>query len=198
MHKPNKIILKLISIDFLLYGGWGFILPILAIFITREVTGGTLATVGFVVATYWITKSTLQPFFAHSMDKVIGEQDDMSFLLKGIIMVTIVPFLYIFVTQVWQIFILEALRGVAMALVTPAWFGIFTRHIDKNWEAYTWSLQSTALGYTAGIAAIFGGTIASFMGFRVIFVIIFIFYLIATSIIIRMKKNINSNGELAS
>ncbi len=52
----SKVIRVLISSDFLLQSGWGLIGPIFAIFLTQQIKGGTLAAIGFVAATYWITK----------------------------------------------------------------------------------------------------------------------------------------------
>ncbi len=71
----NKIIAVLIASDFLLQAGWGLIGPIFAIFLTGPLHG-TIAIVGFVASTYWITKSLIQPFLAHILDSIKGEIDD--------------------------------------------------------------------------------------------------------------------------
>ncbi len=195
MLKPNRIILKLIASNFFLNAGWGFIAPIFAIYITEQIKGGSLQTVGLAVAFFWMVKSVIQPFMAHKMDRVSGEDDDFSFLLKGMIIITIVPLFYIFSTAIWHIFILEAVRGIGMALVVPSWTGIFTRHIDKYWEAYTWSLQSTALGFAAAFAAAFGGMVAAFVGFKAIFVIVFLFGVLSTVALFFIKKEEKINGD---
>ncbi len=189
MHKPNQLIIKLIASNFFLHAGWGFIGPVFAIFITDQVVGGSIQGVGAAVAIYWVVKSTIQPFLAQKMDRVSGEEDDLSYLIKGMIITTIVPFFYLFSTAIWHIFLLEAIRGVGMALVVPSWTGMFTRHIDKNWEAYTWSLQSTALGYAAAFAAAFGGMIAAFMGFKAIFLLVFLFGAASTATLFFIKRN---------
>jgi len=189
VFKPNYLILKLISSDFFLYAGWGLISPVFAIFMTEQIKGGTLETVGLAVALYWIVKSTLQPFFAHHMDKVKGEKDDLSYLKKGMIITTAIPLLYIFAFNVWHVFLLEIFRGVGMAMVVPAWFGMFTRHIDRNWEAYTWSLQSTALGYAFGVAAVLGGVMAAFIGFRAIFFLVFLLNAFSTLLLYYIRED---------
>ncbi|MBM3257909.1 MAG: hypothetical protein FJZ05_01705, partial [Candidatus Nealsonbacteria bacterium] len=65
MIKINRVIKTLIISDFFLQSGWGLIGPIFAIFITQQIDKGTLASVGFVAATYWFVKSVAQPFIAH-------------------------------------------------------------------------------------------------------------------------------------
>lgn len=186
----NKIIKILIASDFLLQSGWGLIGPIFAIFLTRQIEGGSLKMVGFVAATYWLTKSIVQPFIAHQLDKNHGEKDDFKFLIIGMYIANLVPLGYIFSSQAWHIFALEFIRGLAMACVVPTWAGIFTRHIDKGREAFSWSIESTGLGLAAGFAGAFGAIIASVLGFKIVFVLVSIFGLIATSVLLFIKPQI--------
>lgn len=186
----NKIIKILITSDFFLQSGWGLIGPIFAIFLTRQIQGGSLATVGLVVATYWLVKSISQPFFAYFFDLKKGEKDDFKFLIIGMYVANLVPLGYIFSSQIWHIFLLEFIRGLAMACVVPTWFAIFTRHIDKGWEAFSWSIQSTAIGLAAGFAAAFGGILATTLGFKVVFILVSIFGLIASSFLFFIRNRI--------
>src|SRR4030042_6824624 len=117
----NKVIRILITSDLFLQSGWGLLGPIFAIFLTKQVQGGSLEMVGFVAATYWITKSIVQPFIAHNLDKNHGERADFVFLVFGMYIANLIPLGYIFVSQIWQIFILEFVRGLAMACVVPTW-----------------------------------------------------------------------------
>lgn len=186
----NKVIRILISSDILLQSGWGLIGPIFAIFLTRQIHGGNVAMVGFVAATYWVTKSLLQPFIAHRLDKNHGEIDDISFLIAGMYIANLVPLGYIFSSQPWHIFVLEFIRGLAMACVVPTWSGIFTRHIDKGREAFSWSLESTGLGFAAGISGAFGGILALAIGFRSVFVLVSIFGLLASTLLLLIRRHL--------
>lgn len=168
----NKVIRNLIASDFLLQSGWGLIGPIFAIFITGQIRGGSLTTVGLIVAAYWIVKSIIQPFIARFMDIRQGEKDDFNYLFRGLIAANLVPLGYLFVSDIWQIFLLEMIRGAAMAFAVPSWYGIFTRHVDQGWEAFSWSIHSTSFGFAAGLAAAFGGIIATFLGFKAIFILV--------------------------
>ncbi len=198
MRRLNKVIIKLITADFFLHSGWGLIAPIFAIFITRQIEGGTIEVVAFATATYWIVKSAIQPFLANILDVVKGEKDDFKFLIFGMYAVALVPFGYFFATQVWHIFFLEFVRGVAMACVVPAWYGIFTRHINKGWEAFSWSVQSTGLGFAAGFAAAFGGVIASSMGFGAVFVMVGILKIISATMLLSVYNKLFSEDKIFS
>jgi MFS family permease len=170
MIKPNRLIVKIIVANFFIQAGWGLIAPIFAIFVTNQIKGGSLELVGIAVGVHWIVKSVIQPFLAYRMDVVKGEQDDMRFLLKGTAIATVIPLMYLFASEIWHVILLEAVRGVGLAMVIPTLSGILTRHVDKNWEVYTWSLQSTGVGLAAGFSAIFGGVVAALLGFKAVFI----------------------------
>jgi predicted MFS family arabinose efflux permease len=190
MFGINKVIQILITSDFFLQAGWGLSGPIFAIFLTKQIQGGTLEMVGFIAATYWITKSIIQPFIAKQLDKNHGEKDDFIFLVAGMYVANIIPLGYIFSSQPWHIFILEFIRGVAMACVVPTWSGIFTRHIDKGREAFSWSLESTGIGFAAGLAGAFGGFLASTVGFYSVFILVSAFGIISSSTLLLVRKQI--------
>lgn len=194
----NKTIKTLIFSDFLLQSGWGLIGPIFAIFITQQIKGGNVATVGFIAATFWLTKSITQPFIAHFLDLKKGEKDDFNFLIKGMYLANLIPLGYFFSTQIWHIFLLEIIRGLAMACVVPAWAGIFTRHIDKGWEAFSWSLESTAIGFAAAFAAAFGGVLAAFLGFKIVFIGVSVLGLISSTILLSIKNQIFPKNHFGS
>lgn len=190
MFGINKVIKILIFSDFLLQSGWGLLGPIFAIFLTRQIQGGNLAMVGFIAATYWITKSVVQPFIAHQLDKNHGERDDFQFLVAGMYVANLIPLGYLFSTQPWHIFTLEFIRGLALACVVPTWAAIFTRHIDKGREAFSWSMESTGIGFAAGLAGAFGGVLAATIGFKIVFVLVSVFGPLSSSALLLMRKSI--------
>jgi MFS family permease len=190
MFKINKVIRTLIVSDFLLQIGWGFVGPIFAVFLTTQIQGGDLKMVGFVASGYWITKSIIQPFLAHYLDKNHGEKDDFLFLVGGMYMSSLIPFGYIFSTQPWHIFTLECLRGVAMACVVPTWYGLFTRHVDKGRESFSWSLESTGIGIAAAFAGTAGGILAATFGFKSVFLLLGIFGFLSSSALLYIRPHI--------
>ncbi|MDP3995910.1 MAG: MFS transporter [bacterium] len=186
----NKVIKTLIFSDFLLQSGWGLIGPIFAIFITQQIENGSLIAVGFIAAAYWFTKSAAQPFIAHFLDVKKGEGDDFRLLIIGLFLANLVPLGYAFASCLWHIFLLEIIRGICMACVIPSWYGIFTRHIDKGWEAFSWSIESTGVGLAAAFAAAFGGIMANFLGFKVVFVLISFFGLMSCFLLLSVRNQL--------
>lgn len=194
----NQVVKILIFSDFLLQCGWGLIGPIFAIFITKQIPEGSVQMVGFITATFWILKSVAQPFIARYLDDNHGERDDFIFMVAGMYIANLTFVGYIFASQIWHIFVLDAIRGLAMACVVPTWSAIFTRHIDKGQEAFSWSLESTGIGLAAGFAAAFGGVIAMSLGFKTVFVLVAAFGLMASSALILIKNQMYKKDQFTT
>ncbi len=191
----NQVIKVLIFSDFLLQCGWGLIGPIFAIFITDQISDGSVEMVGFTVAIFWLVKSMIQPFVAKYLDRNHGERDDFIFMVIGMYIANTTFIGYIFASQMWQVFILDAIRGAAMACVIPTWAAIFTRHVDKGQEAFSWSIQSTMIGLAIAFAAAFGGVIATSLGFKTIFVLVAAFGLMSSSSLFLIKNRMYAKDQ---
>lgn len=195
----NHVVRTMVYSDFLLISGTGFLAPIAAIFITSQIKGATVATVGFVTTVYWVVKSAVQVPVAASADARRGERDDFKFLFVGALIAATVPLLYFFATEVWHLFALEAINGVAFALQVPTWLSIFTRHIDRRRENTEWALHSNAVGLGYAAAAAIGGVLAERFGFRIIFLLVSGFmYLGAFSLLAIRRDLMDGDGADAA
>jgi len=166
----NRVVRYFIFSDLFFVGGWGLINPIFAIFIVDEVSGATVATVGFAAAVYWILKAAFQIPIGFFLDKNEGEKDDFYTLVTGLVVASVTAFLFITIDKVWELLVLQAFHALGFALYTPAWNAIFTRHLDKNHYALDWSLDSTIAAFAAGFSGAIGGWIAATYGFHYIFI----------------------------
>lgn len=169
--KINRIIKFFVMSDLMLWGGWGLIGPIFSIFLVETIPGATIATVGGVVATYWITKSIVQLPVAVALDKHEGERDDFYTLILALVLAGFTALAYLIVKDIFSLFVVAFLQGLSFGLYAPAWSGIFSRHLDKEHYAFDWSLDSTTIGLASGVAAFVGGGLANSMGFDVVFVL---------------------------
>lgn len=186
----NKVIKFLVLSDFFFLFGWGLISPILAIFIIQSIKGGDVEVAGIAVGIYWLFKSILQLPLANFLDKIKGEKDDYYALVFGYFLASIVPLGYIFATLPWHVYFLQFIHSLGMALSVPAWSAIFTRHINKGREAFCWSLESSGLGISTGIAGIVGGIGAKLFGFLPLFLGVSILSMISSFLLLFIKKDI--------
>lgn len=190
----NPIIRILIISDFFILFGLGFFNPILAVFITDRIDGGNVQIAGFAAAIYfamWIFQIPIGRY----LDKNHGDVDDFWFLFSGAAITSIVPFLYLFTSQPWHIYSLQALLGLGRAIDLPPWYALFTRRIDKTKEGFDWSLENVVAGAALAGAGALGGTIAKFYGFETVFIVSGILSIIGSAIILFLYKYIRDYSE---
>jgi MFS family permease len=202
-RKPeiNKIVLTMVYADFLLISGKGFLSPIIAVFIADQINGGSVAAVGFATMIFWVVKSAFQVPVSTYADSKRGEDDDYRLMLLGATASSVVPLLYyFFATEVWHVYVLQAMDGVAHAFFVPQWLAIFTRHIDKHRESSEWTLHSNAIGLGFASAAAIGGVLAERFGFRVVFLLVSAFMFLGTVVLLGIKERIDGDdgGETAA
>ncbi|MFH1161665.1 MAG: MFS transporter [Candidatus Jorgensenbacteria bacterium] len=168
--RVNRVIRSFIVVDLLLWGGWGLVSPVFALFVVDRIAGATAATVGVAVAVYWVVRSIVQVPTAVLLDRREGEKDDFLVLLAGLILAGFSAMAFPLVTSVAWLLSVALLQGIAFGLYIPAWSAIFSRHLDKEHYAFDWSLDNTTLGIAAGVAAAIGGAGVSLFGFNAIFI----------------------------
>lgn len=169
--KVNVVIRRLVVADLTLWGGWGLISPVFSVFIVQKVPGATILSVGIAAAIYWFVKSFLQLPVAVYLDRHEGEKDDFYVLILALIITGFAAFSFLLVKSVAVLFLVTLIQAVGFGLYVPSWSSIFSHHLDKEKYAFDWSLDSTSVGVTSGIAAFLGGTMVSLFGFASVFVL---------------------------
>src|SRR3989338_4412272 len=169
--KINHVIRTLVMSDLFINAGFSVFGPVFAIFVTKQITGGSLEVLGFAAAIFQIFKSGLQIPIAKYLDKNHGEYDDYYSMVFGTSLIAIVPFLYLFASSATHIYMIQALYGIGASFAIPPWYAIFTRHVDKMQENVEWSRDSIAIGVGAAISAALGGFLAEKFGFRFVFLL---------------------------
>ena len=169
--RVNHVIKTLVLSDFFFNAGFSVFGPIFAVFVTKQIDGGTLQVIGFGAAIVQIFKSLIQIPVARYLDKNHGEYDDFYSMVGGSTLIALVPFMYLFASESKHIYIIQALYGIGLAFSIPPWYAIFSRHLDKMHENIEWSLDSISIGVAAAVAAALGGVLATKFGFHFVFLI---------------------------
>jgi MFS family permease len=186
----NRIVKIMVTADMIFYAGWGLISPILAVYIIGAVRGGNVGVVGIGVGVYWILKSIVQIPLAYYLDNNHGEKDDYYVWIVGMVIVSLVPLGFIFISLPYHLYILQAVYAIGMAMIIPSWSGIFTRHIEKRREAFCWGIESSGFSIGAGVGGIVGGIVAEKFGFIPLFLAVSIMGFASTVLILFIKGNI--------
>lgn len=195
----NKITKILITSDFFLNLGWGLLSPIFALFVLERITVAdptkAAEVAGFAALFYWLSKSFVEIPIGRFLDKCDGEKDDFWFMVAGTFITALVPIGYLFSYLPWHIYFFQVIHAIGMAMTLPSWLAIFTRHIDKGKEAFEWSMETTSIGSGAGIAGGLGGIIASFFGFKMLFIFVSALTVFSAILLLFVKNNISARGD---
>ncbi len=167
----NQVIRTLVLSDFFVNAGFSVFAPVFAIFVTHQISGGTVEVVGFGAAIVQISKILVELPLSKILDKNHGEYDDFISMIFGSILIASVPFLYLLAHQPVHIYIIQAIYGIGIGFTMPPWYAIFSRHLDKLQESFEWTLDSVSLGLGAAAAAAGGGAIAQNYGFHSVFIL---------------------------
>jgi MFS family permease len=168
----NFIIKALIVSDFLVFTGSNLLAPILAIFIEQQIKGAGLQVVGLASTCFFVAKAMFEVPVGLHIDRTKSERDDLAFTVGGTLIMSVAYFLFIFIDAPWQLYILQALLGLATAIAYPGWYGLFTRHADQNHRAFEWSLYHVGMFGGMAIGAAAGAFFVSHFGFHYLFLAI--------------------------
>ncbi len=172
MSDINKVVLFLTYSDFIILSSWGIIAPFLVIFIAENISDGSIAVAGFATTIHLIIKSLVQIPVARRLDNKKGEYDDFNMTVAGSVLFTISIFLYAFATSSIHIYFIQVLSGLSAAISSPGWYAIFTRHMDKQNEAFEWSFYDTIIGIGAALTASIGGLMLLHFSYKTIFLLV--------------------------
>ena len=165
----NHVIRTLVVSDFFINSGFSVFAPVFAVFVTKQIQGGSLEVVGFAAAIFQIFKVLLEIPVSKILDKDHGEKDDFYSMIFGSLIIGTIPFWYLFARNATHIYIIQAVYGIGAAFSIPPWYAIFSRHLDKMKENLEWSFESIGIGISGAIAAATGGFLAQKFGFQTVF-----------------------------
>lgn len=188
----NRTIKLLMVSDIFVLTGFGLIQPILAIFINDGVAGGSIFSAGLASTLFLLTKSVVQLPFSKYID---GSRNKRRWLLLGTLMTAIVPVLYIFVNNIYQVYIAEIVYGVGSGLAYPTWVGLYTTNLKEGQESFEWSIYSTLTGLGSAATAAVGASIAHFVGFKLTFIATGILCILGSMILLFLDQKSSEDLE---
>ena len=170
-YNVNPVIKFLILSDFLVWSSAQLFAPIFAIFIIDNLVGGEIEAVGLATAIFLIVKSIFEIPVGVFIDRTKSEKDDLYAVVMGTAMMGVVFLFYSQISSVSELYVLQVLLGFSAAISYPGWCSIFTKHIDKQKEAFEWSLYDVFIGVGMAGASAVGGFLVNIYGFSLIFYI---------------------------
>ncbi len=166
MQKELKILL--ISSNLFLLAG-GLFGPIYAVFV--EQIGGDLLTAGGAYGAFSISAGILIFFISRWEDHVRHQE---KLVVLGFLMNCIGFAGYLFIRNPIDLFIVQIVFGIGEAVNTPAFDGLYSKHLDRGRFVSEWGLWESMYRVITAIAAALGGLLAMLYGFRLLFTVMLI------------------------
>ena len=168
-----NIVIKILTASYVfVLAGWGLVSPLIAVFITENVKGAGIETVGLAMSLYALTRSFLQIPVARFLDIRKGEKDEFVVLFTGMVIVGFTALGYTYVNSTATLFVIQILYGLGDALIYPAWGSLFMSHVDRHERATESSLYQTSADIATALSASLGAFLVVEFGYRPVFFIV--------------------------
>ncbi|MDD4353215.1 MAG: MFS transporter [Candidatus Nanoarchaeia archaeon] len=140
--------------------------PIYALFVVQ--VGGDILDAGIAVSIYALAAALTTLISGIYSDKVKENELIMSL---GYLIMGFSFFLFIFVKDIWFLFIVQAIMGFGEAIYGPAFNAIYSKHLSKGNAGKEWSFWQIMDYFTRVIGAAIGAYLVSLFGFQPAFII---------------------------
>ncbi len=165
----KKLAKLLIFSDIMMTSAAGLIAPIFAIFINNNLIGGGELAAGLASMIFLLVSGMGELAFGRIVDNVGHHK---LYLFVGTAIIAVTPFLYIFITTAAELYIVEMISAIGVAISYPLWYVYFSHSMEEQKEGYTWSVYGFFTRISAAITALVGGYIAQFFGFDEAFMVV--------------------------
>ena len=180
MKKGLKILLA--ADGFILFA-FGLLAPIYAIFV--EHIGGDILDAGFAYAIYSFVLGVALYFICKWENH---QKHKEKLVILSYFLYAVGALGYIFVANRYHLFIVQAVLGIAEAVNSPVFDGLFSKFLDKGKSVYEWGMYASLKNIAGGISAILGGVLVLYFGFKGLFSIMLAISLIGFFISIKLRK----------
>ena len=181
LSKTTRILLWGANIWFF---GEGMLGPLFAVF--AEKVGGDILDITWAWATYLMVTGIVYII----VGKIInGKNYKAKVMIAGYALNALLTFGYLFVSNPWQLFTVQAGLGIAEALGTPAWDALYAKNIKEDHDTYAWGMATGQSQIVTGIAIVCGGLIAHYYSFNALFITMGCIQVLATVIQARILFN---------
>jgi MFS family permease len=144
----------------------GLLGPLFAIY--TEKIGGDIFDITFAYALYLAVTGILVILVGKISDK--SEKLQKKLLIGGYFLTAISTLMYLFVSNTFELFIVQIFLGVALAMCNPTWYALYDKYSTKNKEGFLWGLSDGLGKIFTAIAVILGGLIVNYFSFEVLFI----------------------------
>ena len=167
----NPLIRVYILAETILFSAYNAVIPIFAIFVTNNISGGSVEIAASSYSTYLIFRVLFEIVSGMKIAKV-SDRNKILVTMLGITIVSISYIGFALSTTIWTIFIFFAVMGIGLGIASPAKNSLFSTHLDKHRETTEWAMLDAAVFTGMALSASLGGFIAMRYGFPLLFYVV--------------------------
>ena len=182
MRKVRKNNLKIFTFSSSLMAfAFGLFGPFYLIFINN--LGGSIENFGIAVGLV-VLSGALMSLIAGKYSDKFGRKP---LLLFGGYASAIIVFLYTIIESLWQLYLLQILSGIIISIFETAEHSFLGDITEKQRRGSEIGKYMAFVGIAEALAIFAGGFLVGKFGFEVIFYIVSIFFIISTTILLKLK-----------
>jgi MFS family permease len=179
-----KIASKILLIQNMFFEfGAGLFGPIYAIFV--EQIGGSILDAGIAWGIFLISIGLSE----YIVSKFIDRFKQKNILIITSVIYAFVIFSYILVSNVYELFVLQLIAGIVIAIDKPAWSSWYAQLQRKGERGHDFALMYMSNDIAKGIAILFGASLAYLFGFKILFILAGLFILLGIPFIVKAEKS---------
>ena len=164
-----SINIKKIFVNTIIVFTVGMFAPFYAVFVQKIGGGAALAGIS------WALFSIVSGVFILLLSKwELRVKKRHVLLALGYIIRAVVFLSYAFIDNIPQLLITQVLWGIAGAIGTPAFDSLYNSNTSKEALIVEWGDRDGIAAIATGIAALIGGFLIQIVGFRTLFIIMFV------------------------
>lgn len=179
MHK--EIMLFLGATSFFEFA-MGMLGPIYAIYVQN--IGGDILAVGTAWSIFMIVSGVGIYFMGQIEDRI---KNDRKEIILGYVIMSIGLLGYIFVSNIYQLFVIQVILGISTVISTPAKDSFYTKYLDKGKYDSEWAAWEGSWYTVTGLAALGGAYLVKVYNFQILFVVMFVLSIVGLILIIQLK-----------
>ncbi len=167
--KINPLVEAFILSETFLWSAWYFVIPILAIFVVKNVKGGDIQVAALAFSFYLFVRIVFEIIIGRYLVKKT-EQYSFIVTFTGIVLLSASYLGFAFFHSILSLFLSYAIMGIGLGIASPAKNALFVTHLDKNKEPSEWSIYDAVTFIGMAFSTALGGFIAAQYGFEFLFI----------------------------
>ncbi len=163
--------------------GNGMLSPLLAIFV-KDIGGGDIMNVGIAYSIFLFVMGITAIIFGKLSDRWGRKR----LIIIGSLLSLPIPFLYMYVTGMSQIAILQSWNGIATGITWAPWMAMLSEVTEENSRGLLFGIYAGAFTIMPGFGALIGSSIVKAFGFRTMFFMIGVLGILSTAVLFGIKE----------